>query len=132
MRRLSVVPILGKYRRRDITAERLEEAQKREVRAGRMLLAGEAPALISQTLGVALQTVYPWKTRLDEGRIQALQEMRGRGRPARLDEPNLQALRRALLQSPTEHGFGCELSTLKRVRVLIERQHMVKLSLTHI
>jgi transposase len=50
----------------------------------------------------------------------------------RLDDEQLQALGRTLLQSPTEHGFGTELWTLKRVGVLIERQYGVKFSQTHI
>ena len=56
---------------------------------------------------------------LDEGGIDALRAMPTRGRPARLDDEQLQALGRALLQKPTEHGFGTELWTLPRVGVLI-------------
>ena len=58
--------------------------------------------------------------------------MPGRGRPARLDESQLQALGRTLLQSPTAHGFGTELWTLKRVGVLIGRQYGVKFGQTQI
>jgi len=49
-----------------------------------------------------------------------------------LDEEQLQALGRALLQRPTEHGFGTELWTLKRVGVLIERLYGVKFGQTQI
>ena len=55
-----------------------------------------------------------------------------RCRPARLDDAQLQALGRMLLQSPTAHGFGTELWTLKRVGVLIERVHGVKFGQTQI
>ena len=61
-----------------------------------------------------------------------MRAMPGRGRPARLDDEQLQALGRTLLQSPTEHGFGTELWTLKRVGALVERQYGVKFSQTHI
>lgn len=97
-----------------------------------MLLAGKTPAQAAHAVGVARQTVYTWKALLDEGGIDALRAMPGRGRPARLDDEQLQALGRTLLQSPTEHGFGTELWTLKRIGVLVERQYGVKFSQTHI
>ena len=97
-----------------------------------MLLAGKTPAQAARADGVASQTAYTWKAILDEGGIDALRAMPGRGRPARLDETQLQALGRTLLQSPTAHGFGTELWTLKRVGVLIERQYGVKFGQTQI
>jgi transposase len=112
--------------------KRLDEAVRKRLRAGRMLLAGKTPAQAAQAVGVARQTVYTWKALLDEGGIDALRAMPTRGRPPRLDDEQLQALGRALLQSPTEHGFGTELWTLKRVGVLIERLYGVKFGQTQI
>ena len=112
--------------------KRLDESVRRRLRAGRMLLAGKTPAQAAHAVGVARQTVYTWKALLDEGGIDALRAMPARGRPARLDEEHLQALGRALLQRPTEHGFGTELWTLKRVGVLIERMYGVKFGQTQI
>jgi len=97
-----------------------------------MLLAGKTPAQAAHAVGVARQTAYTWKAVLDEGGIDALRAMPARGRPARLDDEQLQALGRALLQRPTEHGFGTELWTLKRVGVLIERLYGVKFGQTQI
>jgi transposase len=68
---------------------------------------------------------YTWKAALDEGGIDALREMPTRGRPARLDDGQLQALGRVLLDRPTDHAFGTGLWTLKRVGVLIERLYGV-------
>ena len=115
-----------------MVTKRLDEAVRRRLRAGRMLLAGKTPAQAAHSVGVARQTVYTWKALLDEGGIDALRNMPTRGRPARLDEGQLQALGRTLLDKPTEHGFGTELWTLKRVGVLIERLHGVKFSQTQI
>ena len=112
--------------------KKLDEAVRRRVRAGRMLLAGKTPAQAAAAVGVARQTAYTWKAVLDEGGIDALRDMPTRGRPARLDDEQLRALARVLLQSPTEHGFGTELWTLKRVGVLIERLYGVKFSQTQI
>jgi transposase len=97
-----------------------------------MLLAGKTPAQAAQAVGVARQTVYTWQAVLSEGGIDALRAMPTRGRPARLDEEQLEEIRRVLLQSPTAHGFSTELWTLKRVALLIERRFGVKFSQTHV
>lgn len=97
-----------------------------------MLLAGKTPAQAAQAVGVARQTAYTWKAVLDEGGMDALRAMPTRGRPARLNEQQLQSLGRALLQKPAEHGFGTELWTLKRVGALIEWMYGVKFSQTQI
>jgi transposase len=91
-----------------------------------MLLAGKTPAQAAHAVGVARQTAYTWKAILDEGGIDALRAM-----PVQ-DDPQLQALGRMLVQSPTAHGFGTELWTLKRVGVLIERLYGVKFGQTQI
>ena len=83
-------------------------------------------------VGVARQTAYTWKAVLEEGGIDALRAMPMRGRPSRLEDEQLQALGRALLQKPTEHGLGTELWTLKRVGVLIQRMYGVTYSQTQI
>lgn len=126
------MPILGKYWVLQMATKRLDETVRRRVLAGRMMLAGKTPAEAAHAAGVARQTAYTWKAVLDEGGIDALRAMPTRGRPARLNGEQLQALGRALLDKPTDHGFGTELWTLKRVGVLIERLYGVKFSQTHI
>lgn len=110
----------------------MDEATKKRVRAGRLLQKGKTPAEVAIDVGVARQTVYTWKSIFDEGGIDALRAVPLRGRPATLDEAQREGLRRAVLQNPTEHGFGTELWTLKRVGVVIKRLHGVKLSLPQI
>jgi transposase len=112
--------------------KRLDDMVRRRVRAGRMILAGKTLAHAAQAVGVARQTAYKWKAVLDEGGIDALRAMSLGGRPARLDEGQLEALGLALLENPTEHGFGTEVWTLKRVGVLTERLYGVKFSQTMI
>ncbi len=113
-------------------AKKMDESTKRRVRAGRMLLSGKGPTEVAKAVGVARQTVHTWKGVLDEGGIDALRAMGGKGRPAQLDERQLGVLRRNLLDSPTEHGFGTELWTLKRIRLLIERLFGVSYSEVHV
>jgi transposase len=126
------VPILGKYGAQRQLKERLDETVRRRLRAGRMLLAGKTPVQAAQAVGVARQTAYTWKAVRDKGGIDALRAMPARGRPPRLEEQQLQALGRLLLDKPTDHGFGAELWTLKRIGVLIERQFGVKFGQTQI
>jgi transposase len=113
-------------------AEKMDEVTKRRVRAGRMLQRGMAPAEIAERVGVARQTVYTWKQVLDEGGIDALRESRRTGPPSQLDEAALARLRDVLLDSPTAHGFGTELWTLKRVRKIIQRVFGVRHSEVHV
>jgi len=112
--------------------KRMDEATMKRIRAARLLQKGKTPAEIALKVGVARQTVYTWKALFDEGGIDALREVRLRGRPARLDADQFEALRRAILEKPTEHGFGTDLWTLKRVGVVIKRLHGVKYSETQI
>lgn len=110
----------------------LSEASKKRVKAGRLLLAGKGCAEVAVAVGVARQTIYTWKRLLDEGGIDALRSVPERGRPAQLDVGQLATVRAAILQSPTEHGFGTELWTLKRVGTVIERLHGVRFGQTQI
>ena len=110
---------------------RMDEATRKRVRAGRLMLAGKTPAEAAKAVGVARQTAYTWKARLDEGGIDALRAM-ATGRPARLDAGQLEGLRLALLQGALAHGFGTELWTLKRVRELIRRRYGVTFSEVHV
>lgn len=109
----------------------MNEAARKRVIAGRLMLACKTPALAAKEVGVARQTAYTWKARLDEGGIDALRTM-AVGRPGQLDEGQLAALRIALPQGATSHGFGTELWTLKRVRLLVEQLYGVRFSEVHV
>lgn len=115
-----------------MATKRMDEATRTRVRAGRLLQKGKKPAEIALAVGVARQTVYTWKTIFDEGGIDALRAVPLRGRPAQLDATQLEDVRRAVLQDPTEHGFGTQLWTLKRVGVVIQRMHGIEFSQTQI
>lgn len=109
----------------------MDEATRKRVRAGRLMLDGKTPAEAAHAVGVARQTAYTWKARLDEGGIEALRAMT-KGRPAQLDDSQLDGLRVALLQGALAHGFGTQLWTLKRVRVLLQRLYGVTFSEVHV
>lgn len=110
---------------------KMDEAARKRVHAGRLMLAGKTPAEAAHAVGVARQTAYKWKARLDEGGIDALRAM-SVGRPGQLDAGQRDGLRVALLQGALAHGFGTELWTLKRVRALIQRLYGVTFSEVHV
>jgi len=109
----------------------MDEAARKRVLAGQLMLAGQTPAQAAKAVGVARQTAYTWKARLEEGGLEALRSM-ATGRPAQLDKGQRDALATALLQGAMAHGFGTQLWTLKRVRALIERLYGVQFSEVHV
>lgn len=113
-------------------AVKMSEAQRKRVRAGRMLLAGKRAAEVAAAVGVARQTVYTWKRVLDEGGIDALRSMSDAGRPGQLAADDFNWLATALRQGAQAHGFGTDLWTLKRVGALIKRQFGIEYSDVHV
>jgi transposase len=105
---------------------KIDEATRKRMRAGRLMLAGKTPAQAAKAVGLARQTAYTWKGRLDERGIDGLRVV-ATGRPAQLE-----GLHVALLQGPFAHRFGTELWALKRVRALIGRLYGVTFSEVHV
>jgi transposase len=115
-----------------VTKNKLEAAAKRRVRAARLLQVGNTPAQVAVKVGAPRQTVYRWREVLESEGLDALREMSKGGRPAKLGAEELSRLQVVLLEGPTAHGFGTPLWTLKRVRLLIERQFGVRYSEVHV
>jgi transposase len=110
----------------------MDEAVKRRVKAGRMLMSGNKPAEVAKAVGVARQTVYTWARILEEGGIDALREINVGGRPAKLGPEQFERLRELLLEGAQAQGFGTQLWTIKRVRHLIEREFAHRYSEVHV
>jgi hypothetical protein len=84
---------------------RMDESTRKRLRPGRLMLAGKTPSEAAPAVGVARQTEYTCKARLDAGGIDARRAM-GKGRPAQLDSGQLDGLRIARLQAALAHGCG--------------------------
>lgn len=111
---------------------KLDEATKRRLRAGRLLLAGKTPPEVARAVKAPRQSVYRWREVLNVGGIDALRDMSKGGRPARLGAAELSRLYVALLEGPEHHGFTTPLWALKRVRLWIEREFGVRYSEVHV
>lgn len=109
-------------------AVRMDEAAKRRIRAGRLLLKGKAPAEVAKTVGAPRQTVYRWLGVLREQGIDSLREMSKGGRPSLMSEEQIAELREALLAGPMANGYATDLWTLKRVRLLIQKRFDIQYS----
>ncbi len=113
-------------------AVKMDEAAKQRVRAGRLLLKGKTPPEVAKAVGAPRQTVYRWLSVLQEYGIDGLREMSKGGRPARITGEQLETLRELLLAGPIASGYGTDLWTLKRVRLLIERHFGIAYSDVHV
>jgi len=111
---------------------KLSEAQRKRVKAARLLQSGKSPAQVALAVGVARQTVYTWKRVLGERGVDGLREMVDVGRPGQLGAADFKWLDAALREGAQAHGFGTELWTLKRVGALIKRQFGIKFSDVHV
>jgi transposase len=111
---------------------KMDEAARRRVRAGRLLLKGKKPAEVAARVGAPRQTVYRWLGVLQEEGIDGLREMSKGGRPCLMSGEQIEALREALLAGPMAAGYGTDLWTIKRVRLLIEKRFGIKYSDVHV
>lgn len=109
-------------------AVKMDEAAKRRVRAGRLLLKDKPPAEVAKLVGAPRQTVYRWLAVLREEGIDGLREMSKGGRPSLMTAEQVAELRELLLAGPIASGYGTDLWTLKRVRLLIEKRFGIRYS----
>lgn len=113
-------------------AERMDEASRRRVKAGRLLLKGQTPAEVAKIVGAPRQTVYRWLDVLREHGIDGLRIMNKGGRRSRMTPEQVSELREALVAGPIACGYGTDLWTLKRVRLLIEKRFGIAYSDVHV
>lgn len=113
------------------TKRDLVAIEARRIEGARLLKRKVTQAEVARRLGVSRQSVSVWARQLGEvngavGKLKA----RALGRPRWLEAAQCTALSAALLKGALRAGFPTELWTVKRVRVLIEREFGVKYSNT--
>jgi transposase len=113
------------------TKRDLQAIEARRIEGARLLKRKVAPAEVARRLNVSRQSVSRWVRQLAEVN-GAVGKLKGKplGRPRQLDAAQCAALSSVLLQGALGAGFPTELWTVKRVRVLIEREFGVAYSNT--
>lgn len=94
------------------------EPEKRR-RVAAMLTNGAGCTEISTQISIGRQTVYRWKDTLASGGIEALLAIPSRGRPNKLSDDQVNALRQALTHHPSDFNLTGRSWSLKLVSRLI-------------
>ncbi|MGU7785061.1 winged helix-turn-helix domain-containing protein [Burkholderia sp. PU8-34] len=111
------------------TKRDLQALERRRIEGARLLKRGVPQAEVARRLGVSRQSVNIWAKQLAEldgavGKLKA----KPLGRPKWLDAAQSRVLCAMLAKGALAAGFPTELWTVKRVRVLIEREFGVTYS----
>ncbi|MBD0741466.1 transposase [Streptomyces sp. CBMA152] len=85
-------------------------------------------AEVTRMVGIHPGSVRRWKRLWEQGGAQALRRRPATGRPPKLDDTQVEAVRAALEQGAQTHGFEADLWTLERAGIVIERLTGVKLA----
>ncbi|MFI1184423.1 helix-turn-helix domain-containing protein, partial [Streptomyces sp. NPDC020799] len=96
-------------------------AEARRMRAVELFEQGRSQAEIARMVGIHPESVRRWKRLWERGGLESLRRRPAGGRPPRLDDTQVEAVRAALEQGAQAHGFEADLWTLERVGVVIAR-----------
>ncbi|WP_405547258.1 winged helix-turn-helix domain-containing protein [Streptomyces phaeochromogenes] len=107
---------------------RLQLAEARRVRAVELFGDGVSNAEIARAVGVCAESVRRWRRVWEQGGASALRRRAATGRPPKLDDAQVEAVRAALEQGAQAHDFEADLWTLERVGVVVTRTTGVVLS----
>ncbi|MER6539706.1 helix-turn-helix domain-containing protein [Streptomyces sp900105755] len=103
-------------------------AEARRMRAVELFEQGRATSEVARMVGMHAESVRRWKRLWEQGGAQALRRRPATGRPPKLDDAQVEAVRAALEQGAQAQGFEADLWTLERAGVVVERVTGVKLA----
>jgi transposase len=111
------------------TKRDLAGIEARRIKGARLLKSGVQQAEVARRMGVSRQTVSSWARQLAavNGAVGKL-KAKTLGRPPSLEEAQRGALTAVLLDGALQAGFPTELWTVKRVRLLVQREFGVTYS----
>lgn len=95
--------------------------QRVRMAAAELFEQGFSQAEVARLLETSRQNVHRWHQQWKVGGREALVSVGPPGRTPRLDEEQLERVRRALLAGARAHGFAQDLWTLQRIATVIER-----------
>ncbi|GAA2615771.1 hypothetical protein GCM10009863_31870 [Streptomyces axinellae] len=82
---------------------------------------GVSNAEIARAVGVCAESVRRWRRVWETGGVSALRRRAATGRPPKLDDAQVEAVRAALIRGAQAHGFEAGLWTLERVGEVVTR-----------
>jgi transposase len=103
-------------------------AEARRMRAAELFEQRRPSSEVARAVGMHPERVRRWKRLWERGGAEALRRRPVTGRPPRLDDAQVEAVRAALGQGARVHGFEADLWTLERVGVVVERVTGAKLA----
>ena len=109
-----------------------KELEHRRFRAITLLQDGYPPVEVARMIGVDRRSVRRWNAAKKMSGIASLKAKPSSGRPARLDSPQKQALRKTLLQGASKHGFPTDLWTCPRIAQVIRKRFHVRYHVDHL
>jgi transposase len=105
--------------RRPRPAEERAALEARRLRAAELFAQGHTQAEVARTLGVSRQSVHLWRTRFEQGGVDALRSRGPTGPDPKVSDAQLARVEEALLAGAMANGFDTDLWTLERVAVVI-------------
>ena len=105
----------------------------RQIAVQRVLIDGELPGVVSQSLGLGSKTIYPWLKVAREKGIEALAPKSRPGRGKKLNGVQEAEVKRWIISGdPRQHGFDFGLWTRQIVSDLIRDRFNIELSVTSV
>jgi len=115
---------------RQMSHEALEEIR---IRAVEQVQAGESPEAVIKALGLSRSCIYTWLALYRSGGWGALKAKALKGRPLRITGGQLKWLYEAILgKSPLQFRFEFALWTRDMIRMLLQEEFSLKLSVTSV
>jgi transposase len=103
-----------------------KDLEYRRMLAGQMLLDGNSPSEVVETLGVSLSSAKRWRWAVEEGGLEALKAKPHPGRAPRLNAKQKRQLVKILLAGPRKAGYHNDWWTCPRIAEVVKRRFHVE------
>jgi len=124
-------PREGMYAASTVTLNR-DEMEHRRLQAAEELLGGATQARVARKFGVSRTTASRWYRILEKQGVDRLRKRKAPGRPSRLSEAQMSAVREMFAAGPRAFGFDSDRWTTARLATAIETHLGVRYDPDHV